>query len=74
MLSAEAPVVDTIITDESSNPVVIETVTTTDTATSSLIEDVTLTIIAHPYLDELADKIRQEPIPWQVRIQKKKTN
>ncbi|KAI7851046.1 armadillo-type protein [Circinella umbellata] len=63
MLSAEAPLVDTTLTDNASNPVVIET--TTDTATSSLIEEVTLTIIAHPYLDELADKIRQEPIPWQ---------
>ncbi|KAG2228215.1 hypothetical protein INT45_011007 [Circinella minor] len=65
MLSAEAPLVDTTLIDHSSNPVVIETETTTDTATSSLIEEVTLTIIAHPYLDELADKIRQEPIPWQ---------
>lgn len=36
-------------------------------ATDSLIEDVNLTVIQHPYLDELADKIRTEPIPWQVR-------
>ncbi|KAI8140720.1 armadillo-type protein [Fennellomyces sp. T-0311] len=36
-----------------------------DTATESLIEDVTLTIIAHPYLDELAHKIRAESIPWE---------
>ncbi|CDH54650.1 atpase v1 complex subunit h [Lichtheimia corymbifera JMRC:FSU:9682] len=34
-------------------------------ATDSLIEDVNLTVIQHPYLDELADKIRTEPIPWQ---------
>ncbi|KAI9274571.1 armadillo-type protein [Phascolomyces articulosus] len=63
MLSAEAPLVDTTLPD---SPAVVEVQTPhVDTATSSLIEDVTLTIIAHPYLDELVDKIRQEPIPWQ---------
>ncbi|KAI9496928.1 ATPase V1 complex subunit H [Zychaea mexicana] len=67
MLSAEAPLVDTTVPDSNNNNVITTDTATpaTDTATSSLIEDVTLTIIAHPYLDELADKIRNEPIPWQ---------
>ncbi|KAL1928691.1 hypothetical protein VTP01DRAFT_2477 [Rhizomucor pusillus] len=31
----------------------------------SLVHEVSVSVIAHPYLDELADKIRGEPIPWQ---------
>ncbi|KAI9493260.1 ATPase V1 complex subunit H [Zychaea mexicana] len=67
MLSAEAPLVDTAVLDSNNNDTTINDTPTPapDTATSSLIEDVTLTIIAHPYLDELADKIRNEPIPWE---------
>lgn len=34
----------------------------------SLVHEVSVSVIAHPYLDELADKIRGEPIPWQVRL------
>ncbi|KAI9322898.1 V-ATPase subunit H-domain-containing protein [Dichotomocladium elegans] len=37
-------------------------------ATESLIEDISLTIIQHPYLDDLVDKIRVEPIPWQASL------
>ncbi|KAI8393735.1 armadillo-type protein [Radiomyces spectabilis] len=34
-------------------------------AREDLIKDVTLSIISHPYLDDLLEKIRHEPIPWQ---------
>lgn len=35
-------------------------------ARNDLLHDVKVTIISHPYLDDMLDKIRTKEIPWQV--------
>lgn len=39
-----------------------------DDISPGLLEDVALTAIAHPYLDAMTEKIRQESIPWEVNL------
>lgn len=38
-------------------------------ARNDLLHDVKVTIISHPYLDDMLDKIRTKDIPWQVGTQ-----
>lgn len=47
-------------------PPQVETISPT-LARDDLVEEVKLTIISHPYLDDTMNKIRQEPIPWEVK-------
>lgn len=35
-------------------------------ARNDLVHDVKVTIISHPYLDDMLDKIRTKDIPWEV--------
>lgn len=35
-------------------------------ARNDLVQDVKITIISHPYLDDMLDKIRTKDIPWEV--------
>lgn len=61
MLTVEEPVV-------AAGPVHSDNNDSLETPTPDLLQDVTLSIISHPYLDELADKIRAETIPWEVHL------
>jgi hypothetical protein len=38
-------------------------------ARNDLVQDVKITIISHPYLDDMLDKIRAKDIPWEVSLQ-----
>lgn len=35
-------------------------------ARNELVQDVKVTIISHPYLDDMLDKLRTKDIPWEV--------
>lgn len=39
-------------------------------ARNDLVQDVKVTIISHPYLDDMLDKIRTKHIPWEVGTSK----
>ena len=39
-------------------------------ARNDLVQDVKVTIISHPYLDDMLEKIRIRDIPWQVGTRK----